>query len=257
MAGGDAKMEQRLTRFASPLNVYKSWAAAQQKISSGEMIRARPDGTDPQALNEWRAQAQIPEKPEGYLEKVPGGLVFGEAEKPIVDTFLKSMHDKDAPPAFVHEALTWYKQNQEQQIAARTESDKANRVTNEESLRSEWGPEYRPNLNSAMSLLKTYGNEEIANKFFAARTSDGNLLGDDPQVLRMLVSLSKELNPAGTVVPAPGQNIAQTIDSELESLTAMMKNRNGEYYRGAKAEGHQARFRELIDMKQRLSGRAA
>ncbi|KKK50384.1 hypothetical protein LCGC14_3125540, partial [marine sediment metagenome] len=108
MAGGDTTALKYFNRYANPANVGKALMATRQKISSGEMIAAKPDGTDEQALNEWRAQAGIPEKAEGYLDKLPDGIVIGDDDKPIVDSFITSMHEDDIPPAVVHKALTSY-----------------------------------------------------------------------------------------------------------------------------------------------------
>lgn len=257
MAGGDRKLLERLNRFNSPANLTKSWLAAQMKIGSGEYLRAKPDGTDDAALNEWRAQAGIPEKPEGYLEKLPKGLVIGEADKPMIDTFIKSMHDADAPPGYVHTALAWYYDAQEKIAAERAESDRANRARAEDDLRSEWGPEFRANLNSIHGLLDGFGSKEIKNKLFSARLADGTPLGDDPGILKMLAGLSRELNPRGVVAPAAGKTIPQTIEAEIASIEREMTTpSNPDPHSYHRNEAKQARYRELIELRSRYQARS-
>ena len=255
-AGGDAKTLGYLNRYASPVNVVKALMATRQKISTGELLRTKPDGEDETALNEWRAQAGVPEKPEGYLEKLPDGLIIGEDDKPNVESFLTRMHAADAPPALVHEALGWYYATQEKQAAERAEADRANRAKNEDALRSEWGPEYRPNLNAVHALIDSHGSADVKEKLFGARLADGTPLGDDPHLLRFLAGVSREINPHGTVTPGAGQTPLQGIESEIGALELEMKDTKGKapdgYWRN---ETKQKRLRDLYDMRERHKGR--
>lgn len=261
MAGGDEKAIAKLSRYASPANVFKAYRAMEQKMSSGELLRSKPTGdpNDPavkQALTEWRAQAGIPEKPEGYLEKIPSGLVIGEQDKPMVESFIKEMHSADVPPAIAHKALQWYYQTQEQALEQRYESDKINRQQNEDALRSEWGPEFRSNLNAIHSLFDTYGNKEILNNLFTARLADGSPLGDNPDILRFLSGVAREINPSGTIVPIEGRSASETIKTEMQGLEAKMADRHSDYWKGPSAANLQARYRELIELQQKFDRRA-
>lgn len=256
-AGGDTKALQYLSRYNSPANVVKALMATRQKISTGELLRTKPDGADEQALNEWRAQAGVPEKPEGYLEKLPGGLVIGEADQPRIQSFIQDMHAADAPPDLVHKALGWYYANQEKEAAERAEADRAFRAKAEDEMRADWGPDYRPQLNGIRNMLDSHGTPELRERLFGARMGDGTPLGDDPAALRFLSAIARELNPHGTVVPAAGQTATQTIDAEITVLEAEMAQAKnppaGSYW---KSDAKQARLRELYDMRTRHKARA-
>lgn len=253
LSAGDQKFLQRLTRFNSPGNFAKSWLAAQQKISSGELIKAKPDGKNEEALNEWRAEAGIPAKPEGYLENVPNGLVIGENDKPLVGAFLADMHTADAPPEFVHKALSWYYANQEKMLEERFNGDRTHRQQGEDELRAEWGPEYRPNLNGVHALFKTHAPAGLLEEFFSARMANGTLLGDHPGVLKFFAAVSREVNPHGTVTPIEGKTQIETIATEKEALRKEMADNRSDYW---KNETKQARWRELDEMEQRHKQRA-
>lgn len=262
-SGGDQKTKQYLSRYASPANVVKALMATRQKMSAGDLIRAKPEGdpNDPQvkqALQEWRAQANVPETPDGYLEKVPDGLVFGDADKPILEGFLQDMHAKDAPPAFVHSALQWYKGFEQKQAEEQAVADKSRRARADDDLRSEWGPEYRPNLNGAIDMLKTHGPEGLADRLFSARMADGTLFGDDPDTLRFLVALNRQINPHG-VIPTPDSPQGKAMISEMETIRKAMGDSNSDYWRGPKdASGEtqmQRRYRELTELQQKRAGR--
>ncbi|HDZ73701.1 MAG TPA: hypothetical protein ENH55_13230 [Aurantimonas coralicida] len=255
-SGGDPKTEQYLGRYASFGNVVKALMAFRQKMSAGELQATKPDGTDEEVLNEWRAQAGIPAEPEGYLERLPEGLIIGESDQPLVASYLTAMHAADAPPAYVHEGLKWYYANEERLLTEQTEADKTNRAQNEDELRAEWGPEYRPNLNGVHGLFDSHGVKGLKEKFFAARLNDGTPFGDDPDILRFLAWAAREINPHGTVTPAPGETPLQTIQAEKTPLEALMSDKNSEYWKGPKASGLQARWRELDEMEQRHKSRA-
>lgn len=255
MSGGDPKALSYFKRYASPANVGKALLGLRSKMDAGEIVRTKPEGdpNDPkhvEALNEWRAQAGVPEKPDGYLEKVPDGLVIGEDDKPHVESFIKDMHGADAPPGYVHKALQWYAGVKEQNAQARAEADKTFRVQAEDSLRSEWGPEYRPNINGVRSMFQNYGNDGLLDKFFGARMADGTPLGDDPDTLRFLVSLDKQINPQGTV-PPPDSVAGKAMASEKDTIRKAMQDQGSDYYRGPKdASGETAmarRYREIVE----------
>jgi hypothetical protein len=262
MAGGNDKALQRLNRYASPANVWKALEATASKISSGELLRARPE-VDPnnpateEALNEWRAQAGVPEKPEGYLEKVPDGIVFGEEDKPILEDFLKASHEADATPSEVHRALAWYKTVEERQIEALAQRDAEVRARAEDELRAEWGPEYRANMNNIMSLVKTYGNDDLAATLFTARTADGHHIGTDPAILKFLGGLARQINPHGAI-PSADSEQGKAMNARKDEIKKLMSDTNSDYYRGPRdGQGNtklQKEYQDILDAEMRRAG---
>ena len=250
MAGGDTRALKMLGRYQSPANVWKAYAAIQQKLTAGELLRTKPDGTDPQALNEWRSQIGVPEKPEGYLEKLPKGLVIGEDDQALIGEFVEAMHAADAPPAHVHTALSWYYAAQEKMAEQRAAADRQNRATAEDELRADLGPEYRPTLNAIHGLLDSHGSGKLKEKLFGARLGDGTPFGDDMDVLKFLSAVAREINPHGTVTPAAGETAMQTIDGRIAALEAEMAQAKnpppGSYW---KNEAKQEELRKLYDMR--------
>jgi hypothetical protein len=195
-AGGDEKTLQYLNRYASPANVVKALMSTRNKITANDLIMAKPEGDarDPmhqEALNEWRAQAGIPDEPAGYLDNVPDGIVIGEDDAGVVDDFLQNMHAADAPPEYVHNALRWWSQYQENQVTNQIEHDSRYRQHNEDVLRSEWGPEFRANLNGLNNMLSQYADESLIDKIYTARFEDGSLIGNDPDFLKMMVGINR------------------------------------------------------------------
>lgn len=258
MAGGDVNKQKQLSRFHSPIALANSWMAQRQKISTGDLLKAKPDGKDEKGLAEWRIQAGIPDKPDGYLEKLPDGLVFGEQDQERLKSFVEDMHSSDMPPQFVHKALGWYQKLQEQESAAQYERDNHSKQAGLDALNAEWGQRFRPNINGMQNMLESYGGKDATGKIWGARLADGTPLGNDPDVIRLLVSLSHEINPHGIVVPATGGSVDQSIKSELAQLEIEMKDTNpkdpNSYW---KNQAKQERYRQLQDHALKISARGA
>ncbi len=257
MAGGDDKAAKQLERFKSPVEVAKALREAQAKVSQMKPELAA-DATEEQVAA-WRKSAGIPEKPEGYLEKLPDGLVIGEDDKPMVDSFLTAAHGKNFPPDFVGTALNWYYDMQDREAAAQSDMDGKNRGAAVEELRAEWGNEYQTNLNGFTGLLDSapaivVGDKEVPfGKFLgAARLPDGRLLGDHPAVIRWVSGLASEINPGGFIAPSGGVN-GQGIDDEIAKIETLMRTDRAAYDR----DPNQAkRLGQLLEAKERLAKRA-
>lgn len=253
LAGDDDKAVKQLERFATPKALWDSYQAAAQKIRSGELKAPLPDNATPEQLAAYRADRGIPDKPEGYLEKLPDGLVIGENDKPIFDSFVKELHAVNADPKVAHAAVAWYSKFQEEQAAKTAEADTGHRSETEDALRAEWGADYRANVNHVKAFLES-APEGIADKIANARDSEGRAVLNDPAVMRWLVSTARELNPSHTIVPNTGGNDGATVEGEIDKIEKFMRTNSKEYYRDEKM---QSRLRDLYGARQKIQERAA
>jgi hypothetical protein len=247
MAGGDEKLRKQLDRFTTPKDVHNAWRALQTKLSSGEIKSTLPKDAKPEEVEKWREENGIPAKPEDY--KMPEGVAIGDADKPMIEGFLKTMHAKNASPELVQEGIKYYFGLQEQAAAQIAENDVSHKQEMEDTLRAEWGGEYRGNVNSIQAMLSTAPGG-IADKILSARMGDGRAIANDPDVLRWLATTARELNPVATVVPAGGDQ-AGAINDEIGKLEKMMGNHGSEYWKGPKAAKNQERYRQLIEARDR------
>jgi hypothetical protein len=255
IAGEDEKLLKRLSRYSSVKDVADALIAAQNKIASGTLKSALPADATPEQLAEWRTENGIPSTPEEYDTTLPDGMVIGDFDKPVVDRFTKIAHELNMNPAQVQKTLAWYFKDQEQQTAELHAADRAAREENTTQLREEWGSEYKMNMNLVDGLLSQMpeGGKELLT---GARLADGTPLGDNPKVLRWLANLAREVNPTATVVPGSGTNATQAIETELAGITKLMGDKSSEYWKGPKASAMQERYRQLIDVQQKLQKRA-
>lgn len=258
MAAADPASRQRLERMQSPEAVWTSYRALEQKLSSGEYKPTLPADAKPEEVAAWRTANGIPDKPEGYLEKLPAGLVIGDADLPVVQDFLAVAHADNATPKQAHNFIQWHYKNQEAQGAKQAEADTAYLAATEDALRAEWGPEYRANQTATVALIQTLAPKGVLEKLNGARMDGGGgrMLLADADVMRFMAGLAREINPAATVVPGAGASAGAGIAERKQAMEKMMGDRGSEYWKGPKAAAMQAEYRQLIEAEQRQAARA-
>lgn len=249
-ANGDEKMLKRLQRYSSPSAAIDALFEAQTRISKGDLLPSLKENATPEEISDYRVAHGIPAEPAGYEISLPNGLVIGEADRPLVDEFLTKAHASNMHPAQVNEALGWYFDRAEQARIAQEARDTESRMATEDELRAEFGPDYRVNVKIANEMLDNAPGG-LKNKLLAGRMADGTLIGNNPDVIRWLTTLSRELNPIGTVVPGSGTNAVQAVETEMASLKQMMGDHKSEYWKGPMAPKHQARYKQLVEAVQK------
>jgi hypothetical protein len=259
LAGKDEDALKRLRRFSDPGNVFKSFRALEQKLSSGE-LKANvpfPDKGTPEEQAAWRKEQGLPESGDKYIEslKLPDGMVLGEADKPVAAGFAEAALAAHVKPEQYSKLVAQYYKLQDAALKQREEADEQFRSTTEDELRAEWGQEYRKNLN-VMGAVRDMMPPGLAEKLFAGRTADGTLIGNDPAFIRWVVGLGRELNPAATLLPATGSDMKSLGDRKAE-IDKLIKDRHSEYYKGPNAQKLQTEYRDLLDTEARMKSRAA
>lgn len=257
-SGGDEKIAKMLERLSDPGALVKSYAEAANKIRSGELAKPLAKDATPEQVAEWRKGNGIPEKPDGYFEQMPNGLVIGEDDKALFTEFAAAMHETNASPAQMHKAIEWYYGMQDDALAKAAQADKEQATKATDTLRQDWGGDYRANINVAMSFLDTLG-PDLKPLFMDATLPDGTRMFNNPDILKWIVGQAREINPVGPVVPGGGTDQIQSITNELNGLKSMMSNESSEYWKGPKADANQARYRQLVEAQAKLQarGRAA
>lgn len=256
IAGGDEKAMKRFERYSTLQDVGKAHLEAVSKISSGELAKPLPKDATPEQVAEWRRGNGIPEKPEGYFEKLPNGLVIGEDDKPLFDGFAKAMHGLNAPPAMIHEAVKWYYGMQDQQIQVQQVADSESKTKLESALRTAWGNDFGANANVYSSFLAS-APKDVQQALTTARDVEGNFVLYRPEVVSWITGLAREINPAATIVPAGNAGGAQSIEAEVNSIKSLMGNPNSKYWKGPESSGLQERYRQLVEAQTKIKARSA
>ncbi len=255
LAGEDEKTANVLNRFSSPEAMAKALVDFRTKLSTGELRRPLPEGASEEEVNAWRAEQGIPDEPGAYDIDLDG-RVLPEGDDEIVQGFLEAAHGANFPPAMVNTALRWYADLAESEAASQIEADTAYKTENVEALRMEWpGGEYLRNINAVKSLL----GDDLGGLILSARGADGNVLGNNADVIKAFAQWARELNPASTL-SLPGTQDLSGITTEIEKIEAeMRKGEGGDYYSGEKdANGEtkmMIRYRELLSAKEKMDAR--
>lgn len=254
LADGNKKLQKELERLGSVKGVAEAWKNANDKIRSGGVVTVPgADATDEERAEFFKAIG-VPETPEGYAEKLQlsNNRVLGDDDRPAFEKFAKAMHARGATPDVVSAATDVYFDLQQEAHEAQAEDDAQFRVQSEVALKSELGGDYKQRVNAIAQMFT--GQEEVRDLLLNGRTADGRKFGDHPDVVKFLAGLALDLNPSGGLTPVDGSTVT-AMEQELGELRAMMKDQTSEYWEGPRAKQLQARFNELLGMKERIDAR--
>ncbi len=245
-AGDDDKFKSELERFDKPADMGKAYREARATISSGNLKQSPDANSTPEDIAAFRSANGIPAEAKGYLENLPEGLVLGEDDKEIFESFAGAMHEMNVEPAVMHKVIDWYNGFAEDQQDTMAEMDNTHHQETEDSLRQEWGTDYRANINLVGALIEGTFSEENASAILNARDGDGRAIMNIPGVLQGLAEISRKLNPINQLAPQTGRTADQTLEDEIADIEKFMKDDRKAYN---KDERKQARLRELYQIR--------
>jgi hypothetical protein len=255
MAKGDEKALNVLSRMASPEVLAESYLAANKKISGGEFRVELPKDREATAeeLKAWRKQEGVPEKPEDYYSALDAELVIGEADKEAIDGLMKEMHALGAKPEHVKVAINTFYNAVERAQEEAAEAQAALKQQSEDVLRKEWGAEYRSNINAMANLLKG-APQPVQEALHGAVGPDGAMLFNNADFMRWFAGLTRELNPAVTVLPNGSGDVRTGVTNKLAEYKAeMMKNINA--WQAPQNAAKRAEYLELLRAEEKLQAR--
>lgn len=240
-AGGNDERLKFLKRFTSPQTVADALIVARRQLSEGKKGAAPGADAKPEEITAWRKENNIPEAPDGYLEKLPDGLVIGEADKPIVSAYAAEMHKQNVPVATMQAGLKFYYDNLAAQQAKLADENNRMRDETNEALSVEWGGEKKGNINAITNMLATFP-DEAKNAVLNAVDLKGIAIFNNPHVVKAFAQLARTLNPNATITPNTSGDIAKSVGDEIATIEKRMKDDPRGYWGDEKM---QARLREL------------
>ncbi len=249
---------KRLERITDPAGIYGSFRELEGKFTSGGLIKVPGKDAKPEEIAAYHKALGVPEKPEDYFKdiKLDNGVVMGDDDKPFWTSFGAAVHAAGAPPSVVSAAANWYYKLQEEQAAAQDEADDAHRRDAEKALKEELGPAYKRQTNAIAALFASApGGADIKNekslfsRLIGGRTADGKVIGNDPDMLRFMMSLVSEINPAATVVE-DGNQSGMTLDAEIANIEKIMRTDRREYN-----TKYAPRYAELLKAREKIQAR--
>jgi hypothetical protein len=243
---GDEAAKNLVNRYTSPSAAVKALVELNKLKSAGGIKQPFPKD-NPDAQARWRQENGIPETPEKYDLSMPDGLVIGEADRPLVDEYLKVAHTNNIHPDVVKSTLGWYMGQQTKLLQDMQKMDSEFAKKSENELRQEWGGNYDTHLTELSNFYSSAFPKDVAEQIENARMPDGTRFGNNPNVVRAFLSLAREVNPGATVVPG-ASNAMSSIDSEMATIERKMGT-------VAYSERDASRYMELVSAKDKMSAR--
>lgn len=228
IAGDDDKYYADLQRFSTPLDYGNSFREAQQTIRSGNLKAALKDDATEEDVAAYRENNGIPAEAKGYLDNLPEGLVVGEDDKAIFEEFMGALHTKNAAPEVAHAAIEWYNGFAQREQDAIADMDNTHSTETNDLLRSEWGGDYRANLNLVTGLIASTFGEEASDQLLNGRYADGKAFMNDPNVLKGLAELARKTNPV-MQMGGDTHTAQQSLNDEITELETFMREHRTDY----------------------------
>lgn len=256
-AGEDKAFLGVLKRYTDPVAAL-GWTRTQQlKLSAGELRPTLKADASPEEVAEFRKAHGVPEKSDGYVDKlkVGDGIVIGEADKPLLKSFAETALAKNIPQESFDHMVNWYFDQQTKALAERSSADHDQRIAGEQALIQSMGNDFKPNMRALSSFWEGQP-KELENLVLGARTPDGRVIGNLPEVTAWLAGIARELNPTATLLPAGQAGTPQNVDARLREIEGQMwadGKPNPAYYGGPMEK----EYRDLLDAQERMKARAA
>lgn len=260
VAGDDEKARaremKRLERYGDPARIYAKARELETKLSDSSAVRRPGSKASEDEVRAYHRAIGVPETAVGYFSQLQldNGAVLGQADRPLAESFAAALHPAGATPEVMNAALNWYFRNEETQATALDEADEAFRIESERNLKQEFGPSFARKTNAIAALFAEApggSNLEDPGSLFArlmgGRLADGQIVGNDPDMVRFLCGLASDLHPMATVTEA-GNPSGQSIEAEIAEIREKMRSDRRGYFAD---DGLQARYRELIETRER------
>lgn len=251
MAGGDEKALALAKRYASPQSIITALKSLRSRLDAGEFKKGLGADATEDEIKQFRKDNGIPDKADGY--ELPDGLEIGEIDQPIVEGFLEMAHKGNYPPNQVKELVAWWYAAREEEAEQAHQNDERVKLANEDTLRSEWGPEFRGNINGIKNYLRASTPEGFADRLFSARMGNGILFGNDVQALNWLVGIVKEVNPSATITRPGGESGLKGVQDRIKEIETLMRTDRAKY---DKDEGVQKEYLSLLRAKEKHEERS-
>ena len=253
LAGDDKDAMQTLGRLTDQGQLWKSYNELRTKMAKGELKQQTPfpeKGTTEEQVA-WRKDRGIPEKPEAYDTTLENGVVIGEDDKPMVNSFLKFAHSKNIPQPEAKGMLQWYFGEflaNEQKAISEQKSQREQET--KAALQESWGGDYKRHMVAVDNLIAKYVQKDGDKSDLAKRIK--NAVAQDAGFTQLLASLAYEIDPATSISGITGTDSMKGIETRLAEIDKFMRTNRAAYN---KDEKMQAEYRDLLAAKQKLEER--
>lgn len=238
----DLRNEPSLRTFTDPGALAKSYVNAQRMIGADKVARPGKSWTDDQ-YNEFYNAIGRPDSADAYQFDVSGIMSDEEAQ-----SFRQTVFEAGLQPRQVAKLEQFINNLSESaQTATQTRTEEAVFAA-EQELRSEFGQAFEQRMGLAQSAARTLLGNEGMEMFESVQLSDGRMLGDHPDVVRMFANLAEQIGE-DNLVGEPTELIM--TPEEAKSRISEMTRRDGPYFDKMHPE-HDAYIEEVLRLREFL-----
>lgn len=221
-AGGDEKLKQMLSRYASPDAVAKAFKEQRDALAKRPAeVPELPENPTEEQLAAYRKAKGVPAKPEDYEFEVPDGKQLSDTEYEILMDFAKNMHGANMPADQVKKISSWFLEYEGVVAQRNAEAAYKARVATEEKLRSEWGGDFKANINQMSNVLREHLGSNT-DSFLSMQLMDGSKIGDNETFLRLMAEVSRKIGgSAADLYSSDVATTSQGLEARKAELLAM------------------------------------
>lgn len=249
VAGEDADAAKQLGRYATPEALWQKTRELEKKLSSGALKPVLTKDATPEDLASYRKSHGIPEAPEKYDL---ADLKVEVQDKEFLGEILKVAHNTHQTPDQIKPLIKTFFDLAQKSREAAAEQDAITAKKAEDTLRGEWGADYRRHSNLINGLMDLTGDTKFNESLMKGRLEDGTMIKDSPAMQKFLLQLALINNPVGVVVPSANGSQEQGLKDEIERIEKVMKTDRKTYNSDS---GMQNRLRDLYEARSKLQER--
>ncbi len=236
------RAEKSLENFKDMGDFVKSYLSAQKIVGADKIPVPNKFATE----DDWKAvfnKLGAPEKPEDYKYS----FKEGEVDQEVLTSFNQQAHKLGLLPSQAESLIKFYNDMNEGSSIQAEEKAAETRLTTENELKKEFGPQYAKRLDQAKRLASsTLGNDFLENTYL----QDGSRLGDNLSVVKAFSNLAEKLSEDEVVKgDSSSYMTANEIEKEINSLTE-----EGSPYWTKTHPNHQKAVQEVLKLREILNG---
>lgn len=217
----DLRNEPSLRTFTDPGALAKSYVNAQRMIGADKVAKPGQSWTDDQ-YNDWYAAVGRPDSADAYE------FDFGEsANDESVSALRQAMWEAGLQPRQADRIVGFLKEAGDSGTSAQQARAEEAVFQAETELRQEFGQAFEQRMALAQNAARTLLGNEGMNMFEEVQLSDGRMLGDHPDVVRMFARLAEQIGE-DNLVGEPTELIM--TPEEASRQVAEMTRRDGPYF---------------------------
>ena len=177
-----------LAHFTDVGAMAKSLVNAQSMIGADKVAIPGKHATDEDWGEVWRKLGR-PDTPDGYelVNEMPEGI---EQNDDMLNWFRNTAHEIGMTPTQAQKMLGRYNQFLGTQMGADEGMVEQLRETTEIELKKEYGAAFADRVSNGNAVMQEFGAEGLTE----LQLADGRLLGDHPEIIKMMVNVGEFIN---------------------------------------------------------------